>query len=168
MAERPVLAVAYGPRSVPVLQLVEAAAGRCELAWMIDDRLPEMEDMARLLRRFGTVVPTGGLDLDATADALGRQRPAGITTYFDAGMIELARLAARLGLPFYSEATATALVDKIRQRERMAAAGICVPRFWDVPLQGDLDAALDHIDVDGGWPVILKPRSESGSHHTFL
>lgn len=168
MAERPVLAVAYGPRSVPVLQLVEAAAGRCELVWMIDDRLPEMEDMARLLRRFGTVVPTGGLDLEAAAAAVGRHRPDGIATYFDAGMVDLARLAARLGLPFYSPETATAMVDKVRQREKMAAAGLCVPRFWDVPATGDVPSILATIDAAGAWPVVLKPRSESGSHHTFL
>jgi biotin carboxylase len=168
MTDRPVLAVAYGPRSVPVLQLVEAAAGRCELVWMIDDRLPEMGDMARLLRRFGTVVATGGLDLDATVAAVGRFHPDGIATYFDAGMVGLARLAERLGLPFYSPATATAMVDKVKQREMMAAAGLSVPRWWEVPMTRDPESLLAEIDVAGGWPVVLKPRSESGSHHTFL
>jgi biotin carboxylase len=148
MAERPVLAVAYGPRSVPVLQLVEAAAGRCELVWLIDDRLPEMDDMARLLRRFGAVLPVGGRA--------------------HAGMVTLAHLAARLDLPFYTPETATALVDKIHQRERLAAGGLCVPRYWDVPLDVDLAARLAEIDAAHGWPVVLKPRSESGSHHTFL
>jgi biotin carboxylase len=167
MTDRPALAVAYGPRSVPVLQLVEAAAGRCELVWMIDDRLPEMGDMARLLRRFGTVVPTGGLDLEAAVAAVGRHHPDGIVTYFDAGMVDVARLAVRLGLPFHSPETATSLVDKVHQREAMAAAGLPVPRWWDVPVRGDLDVTLGEIDETDGWPVVLKPRSESGSHHTF-
>ncbi len=168
MSERPILAVAYGPRSVPVLQLVEAAAGRCELVWLIDDRLPEMDDMARLLRRFGTVVPIGGLDVDETVQALELHRPDGIVTYFDTGMVGVAELAARLGLPFYSPATATALVDKVHQRERLASAGLSVPRWWDVPVADELEASLARIDAASGWPVVLKPRSESGSHHTFL
>ena len=33
---RPLVAVAYGPRCVPVMQLAEAAAGVCDLLWMID------------------------------------------------------------------------------------------------------------------------------------
>lgn len=168
MADRPVLAVAYGPRSVPVLQLVEAAAGRCELVWMIDDRLPEMDDMARLLQRFGPVVATGALDLDTAVAALDRHRPDGIATYFDAGMVDLACLAAKLGLPFFSPETAAALTDKVRQREMLAAGGVTVPRFWDVPLRRDLEAVVAEIDAHDGWPVVLKPRSESGSHHTFL
>jgi glutathione synthase/RimK-type ligase-like ATP-grasp enzyme len=168
MAERPILAVAYGPRSVPVLQLVEAAAGRCELVWMIDDRLPEMGDLARLLRRFGTVVATGGLSIDGAVDAVGPHRPDGIATYFDAGMVDIAHLAVRLELPFYAPETATAMVDKLVQRQMMATAGLDVPRFWDVPTSGDLESVLGEIDAAGGWPVVLKPRSESGSHHTFF
>jgi hypothetical protein len=168
MSDRPVLAVAYGPRSVPVLQLVEAAAGRCELVWMIDDRLPEMGDMARLLRRFGTVVATGGCDLDAVVAAIRPHHPDGIATYFDAGMVDLAHLADRLDLPFYSPETATAMVDKLVQREMMTAAGMSVPRSWDVPRSRSVEAGLGAIDAAGGWPVVLKPRSESGSHHTFL
>ncbi|MBV8463096.1 MAG: hypothetical protein JO368_07370 [Acidimicrobiales bacterium] len=167
-SERPVLAVAYGPRSVPVLQLVEAAAGRCELVWMIDARIPEMGDMARLLRRFGTVVPTGGLDVEDAVAALADHHVDGVATYFDAGMVDVSRIAERLDLPFFSPETALSMVDKVRQRERLSAGGLEVPRWWDVPRDGDLGASLAAIETAGGWPVVLKPRSESGSHHTFL
>ena len=173
MAERPVLAVAYGPRSVPVLQLVEAAAGRCELVWMIDDRLPEMGDMARLLRRFGTVVAIGGHSIDATVDAVGPHRPDGIATYFDAGMVDIAHLAVRLGLPFYSPETATAMVDKLVQRQMMTAAGLAVPRLWDVPTTDDLESVLGKIDAADdlrapeslGEPAQLEGRRRDGLHH---
>ena len=50
---RPLVAVGYGPRCVPVMQLAEAAAGVCDLLWMIDGSIPEMAEMADLLNRFG-------------------------------------------------------------------------------------------------------------------
>ena len=40
---RPLVAVGYGPRCVPVMQLTAAAAGLCELLWMIDGSLPRCE-----------------------------------------------------------------------------------------------------------------------------
>jgi cutinase len=33
---RPAVAVAHGPRSVPIMQIVEAAADRCEPLWLVD------------------------------------------------------------------------------------------------------------------------------------
>ena len=50
---RPLVAVGYGPRCVPIMQLTEAAADVCELLWMIDGSLPEMRQMTELLNRFG-------------------------------------------------------------------------------------------------------------------
>src|ERR1700678_2122623 len=61
---RPLVAVGYGPRCVPVMQLVEAAADLCELLWMIDGSLPEMREMTELLNRFGPVVNIAGLGVD--------------------------------------------------------------------------------------------------------
>ena len=151
MADRPALAVAYGPRSVPVLQLVEAAAGRCELVWMIDDRLPEMGDMARLLRRFGTVVPTGGLDLEAAVAAVGRHRP-GRDRHLLRRRDGRRRPPGRpAGLPFYSPETATAMVDKVRQRETMAAAGLRRP-----PILGRARAGRPRRPF---WPRSTRPTA---------
>ena len=61
---RPLVAVGYGPRCVPIMQLAEAAAGVCDLLWMIDGSIPEMRQMADLLNRFGPVVDAGGLDVE--------------------------------------------------------------------------------------------------------
>lgn len=55
---RPLVAVGYGPRCVPVMQLAEAAAGLCDLLWMIDTAVPGMGEMADLPNRFFLQPPT--------------------------------------------------------------------------------------------------------------
>ncbi|MBF6557728.1 MAG: ATP-grasp domain-containing protein [Acidimicrobiales bacterium] len=152
---------------MPVLQLVEAAAGRCDVLWMVDECLDSANETARLLRRFGPVVATGHPDLDETAAAVGAHDPDGMVTYFDSGMVKLADVAARLSLPFSTHETACALVDKVRQREMLSAAGLVVPKWWRLAADVGPEAAMEVIGPESSWPLVLKPRSESGSRHTF-
>lgn len=95
---RPLVAVGYGPRCVPVMQLAEAAAGHCDLLWMIDTAVPGMGEMADLLNRFGPVVDLEGMSAEQAVKTLADWEPDGMTTYLDAGMVELARVAEGLGL----------------------------------------------------------------------
>ena len=123
--------------------------------------------MSALLRRFGPVADIGGMSVDAAAREVGNYRPDGIVTYFDADMVRIAGIAEQLKLPFVSTTTARMLVDKLYQREALRTAGLEGPRYWPVsPGAGDvaLSAVLPHVK----WPVVLKPRSETGSHNTFL
>ena len=61
---RPLVAVGYGPRCVPVMQLAEAAAGLCDLLWIIDTAVPGMAEMADLLNRFGPIVDLQGMSAE--------------------------------------------------------------------------------------------------------
>ena len=124
---RPLVAVGYGPRCVPVMQLAEAAAGVCDLLWMIDTAVPGMSEMADLLNRFGPVVDLEGMNAEQAFKTLADWEPDGMTTYLDARMVELACVAEDLGLPFHSPATAAALTDKARQRQALADAGLDMP-----------------------------------------
>src|SRR5271163_2546862 len=63
---RPLVAVGYGPRCVPVMQLAEAAAGLCDLLWMIDTAVPGRGEMAEFLNRFGPVVDLEGMSAEHT------------------------------------------------------------------------------------------------------
>jgi biotin carboxylase len=166
-ARRPLVAVAYGPRSVGAVQLADAAADVCDLMWVVDASQPEVDEMASLLRRFGPVVDVGGMGIEQAAREVGRYRPDGMVTYFDAGMMSVACIARELGLPFVSPETALRLVDKLTQREALHLAGLAGPRFWAVPA-GAGAAALAEISPQVHWPAVLKPRSETGSHNTFL
>src|SRR5271154_5040276 len=124
---RPLVAVGYGPRCVPVMQLAESAAGVCDLLWMIDGSIPEMGEMADLLNRFGPVVDVSGLDAERMTKALSAYDPDGLATYLDAGMVGYAGVASALNLPFHTAATAAALTDKYRQRQVLADAGLPMP-----------------------------------------
>src|ERR1700729_2950256 len=68
---RPLVAVGYGPRCVPVMQLAEAAAGLCDLLWMIDTSVPGMGEMAGLLTRFGAIVDLDGMSTEQVVKTLG-------------------------------------------------------------------------------------------------
>jgi biotin carboxylase len=159
--------VGYGPRCVPVLQLAEAAVGVCDLLWMVDGSLPEMRQMTDLLNRYGPVLDMSGQTVEEMVDTLGAERPAGLVTYLDAGMVAYAGLAEALALPFHSPATAAALTDKSRQRQALAAAGLPGPACHVIRPDQD-EGALAAVEADVGWPAILKPRSAQGSRFTFL
>src|SRR5260370_18225284 len=109
---RPLVAVAYGPRCVPVMQLAEAAAGVCDLLWMIDTAVPGMSEMADLLNRFVTVVDLRGMNVEQTLKTLADWGPDGMTTYLDAPILELACVPEDLGLPFHTPPTPGALPPK--------------------------------------------------------
>jgi hypothetical protein len=161
------VAVGYGPRCVPVMQLAEAAAGVCDLIWLIDTSVPGMIEMTDLLNRFGSVVDLEGMSVEQAYKTLADWEPDGMTTYLDVGMVDLACVAEDLGLPFHSPATAAALTDKAYQRRALAKAGITMPPCHIVrPYQspGELSA----IEAEVGWPAVLKPRSAQGSRCTFL
>ncbi len=164
---RPLVAVGYGPRCVPVMQLAESAAGVCDLLWMIDGSIPEMGEMADLLNRFGPVVDVSGLDVERMTKALSAYEPDGLATYLDAGMAGYAGVAAALDLPFHTASTAAALTDKSRQRQVLADAGLPMPAC-QVIAPDQAESSLADIESAVGWPAILKPRSAQGSRYTFL
>ena len=107
------------------------------------------------------------LDSICAAKTLADWEPDGMTTYLDAGMVALARVAEKLGLPFHSPATAAALTDKARQRRALADAGLDIPPCYLVrPNQSEPELAA--VEAEVGWPAVLKPRSAQGSRCTFL
>jgi len=164
---RPLVAIGYGPRCVPVMQLAEAAAGFCDLLWLVDTSVPGMREMTDLLHRFGAVVDLDAMSVEQAVKTLGDWEPAGITTFLDANMVEFACIAEGLGLPFHSPDTAAALTDKARQRRALGDAGLDTPPCHLVrPYQSGRDLAA--VEAEVGWPAVLKPRSAQGSRSTFL
>ena len=79
-------------------------------------------------------------------------------------MVELAaRLRERWGMPGMSLDTARGFRDKQLMKERVAAAGIRVPRSRRIHTAAEARAAAEEI----GYPLILKPIAGAGSADTY-
>lgn len=150
------------------MELVKAAATRCDLLWMIDGSVSDMRDMSSLLNRFGPVVDIDGLTVEQLLGELSPPyAPDGIVTYLDSNMTTFARVAQALNLPFHSVDTAEALTNKAIQRRVLAAKGIPSPRCIELDVRLS-DDEVGNLVADISWPNVLKPRSAQGSRYTFL
>jgi len=74
-----------------------------------------------------------------------------------------ARLRERWGMPGMSVDAVTGFRDKQVMKERVAAAGLRVPRSRRVRGEGEARAAAEEI----GFPLILKPIAGAGSADTY-
>ncbi|MGH9045565.1 MAG: ATP-grasp domain-containing protein, partial [Acidimicrobiales bacterium] len=163
----PTLVVAHGRRSIPALQIAQAAEGICDIVWLIREHDSEVEVTGRLLRRFGQVIEVGGLDLDEAAERLGATGAQGIVAFRDSDLALVANIASMLDLSFHTRQTALCLVDKVAQRRRLARCGVVVPAFAGLEPFASEDE-LVAIESRLGYPCVLKPRRGSGSRNTFV
>ena len=100
--KRPLVAVGYGPRCVPVMQLTEAAASSVICSGWSTGSLPEMREMTELLNRFGPVVNIAGSTSNRYSQELtAPYAPDGFVTYLDANMTTFAQVA-RVARPAFS------------------------------------------------------------------
>jgi biotin carboxylase len=78
-------------------------------------------------------------------------------------VIVAARLRERWGMPGMSVDTVRGFRDKQLMKERVAAAGLRVPRSRRVRIAAETRAAAEEI----GYPLILKPIAGAGSADTY-
>jgi biotin carboxylase len=152
----------YHPFSFGVAALAAAAEGLCEMVWVVDSSMADVELMTNLLRRLGRVVDVRGLSEAQAAERIAQERPDGILALADSLLLWTARVAALLGLPFHSPEVAARLADKYLQRTALAAAGLPGPAFRALGEQTD-DAAWEALGGEIGFPALLKPRHGDGS-----
>jgi biotin carboxylase len=84
---------------------------------------------------------------------------AGIVPADDGTAVIAALAAERLGLPRNSPAAARRTVNKLAQREALAAAGVPVPWFGAFPVAGGPEGPASAVP----YPCVLKPLGLSGS-----
>jgi hypothetical protein len=94
---------------------------------------------------------------------LGGRRPARIETNWEPLTVLAARMRAAFGVPGMNESATLGFRDKPLMRERVAAAGLRVPRSVRVRTRGEAWEAASHI----GFPLIVKPVAGAGSADTF-
>jgi biotin carboxylase len=88
----------------------------------------------------------------------GRQFDA-VAAVGDAPAVLAAEVADAFGIPFHPPAAARACHDKYLARQLFEAAGLPVPQFFRVPLEGDPDTAARRAP----FPCVLKPLGLSAS-----
>jgi biotin carboxylase len=160
--ELPRLAFVYHARSFGTMAIAEAAAGICELVWVVDTSEPDVCSMSRLLRRVGSVVDVAGMSVEQAAAAIAEARPVGILALADSRLLWSAQVAALLKLAFLTPEVAARLTDKYLQREALQRAGLPVPGFWQVPAGAD-EPAWSALQRVATFPAVLKPRRGEGS-----
>jgi len=149
---------------VPALQIAEAASDLCDLVWLVDERIPDIALVSRMLQRLGTVVNVAGLSLDETVKALQPFEPDAIVAYRDTDIVPISRIAAKMGLDYHAPEVATRLVDKFLQREALRAAGVPSPLCWEIPAAPGR-REIEDLAMKVHFPAVLKPRMGSGSQN---
>ncbi|MDN3259812.1 ATP-grasp domain-containing protein [Streptomyces sp. CSDS2] len=162
------LAVVYENGSVSPLELAAAAHGHCALVLVCDPASASVRSALPLLRETGTVVTyDAGTPLEETAARLRELGVDGITTFSDLTIELTAGLARVLGLEFHSPLTAALLVDKHRQRARLAEAGLPAPRHGALRAGAGEERVREAVTAVG-VPAVVKPRRGAGSRNTVL
>ncbi len=165
-ARMPRLAYVYHPLSFAPLSIRDAAAGVCELVWIVDTSDPDAASMQRLLRRLGTVIDANGRSVGEVASEVRTLGVDGVVSLHDADLVWTARLAEALDLPFHSVDTAVKLTDKHAQRSAFAAAGLIVPQFRVIPPDAEA-AEVTRAGTGFAYPAVLKPREGQSSRDTL-
>jgi biotin carboxylase len=85
--------------------------------------------------------------------------PDGVLSWDEARVLQVAKVAAALGLPGGDPAAVLRCRDKLRTREALAASAVPQPRWELAGSVADALAAAGRI----GYPVVLKPRAMAAS-----
>lgn len=96
-------------------------------------------------------------------EQLGRLGVDRVETNWEPCVLLAARIRDRLGLPGMSRDTCLGFRDKQVMKERVAAAGLRVPRSVRVRSEEEARAAAERI----GFPLIIKPIAGAGSADTY-
>ena len=111
-------------------------------------------------------IPIRFYDEDAAVEAIlavAVDRPIdGVVAVGDRPTLIAARVASALGLPWHSAEGAAVARNKLRTRERLRDAGLPVPWFSSIELDGQGRGLTPSVAVES-YPCVVKPLSLSGS-----
>lgn len=103
----------------------------------------------------------GGQDYEGTLAVAKKYNIAAVVTAAtDKPLVMMARIAYDLGLRFYSEETAIWSTDKYQMKQRFIEGGVPCAR-------GRVIKSVEEV-ADLDFPLILKPRDNSGSRGVIL
>lgn len=103
----------------------------------------------------------GGQDFEGTCAVVEKYGiDAIVTAATDKPLVMMARIAEKYGFPFYSVETAQWSTDKFQMKQRFLIGGVPCAK-------GRLVKSVDEVE-DFEYPVIIKPRDNSGSRGVKL
>lgn len=103
----------------------------------------------------------GGQDYEGTCAVVEKYGiDATVTAATDKPLVMMARIAEKYGFPFYSVETAQWSTDKFQMKQRFMDGGVPCAK-------GRLVKSVDEVE-DFEYPVIIKPRDNSGSRGVKL
>lgn len=103
----------------------------------------------------------GGQDYEGTCAVVEKYGvDAIVTAATDKPLVMMARVAEKYGFPFYSVETAQWSTDKFQMKQRFMEGGVPCAK-------GRLVKSVDEV-ADFEYPVIIKPRDNSGSRGVKL
>jgi biotin carboxylase len=94
---------------------------------------------------------------------LGGRRPDRVEGLWEVTALLAARLRDHLGIPGMSTDTVLGFRDKVLMKERVAAAGVPVPRTARARTRSEIVAFAERV----GFPIVVKPTSGAGSADTW-
>ncbi|MFD7702409.1 acetyl-CoA carboxylase biotin carboxylase subunit family protein [Streptomyces caelestis] len=157
----PRLGVVYDDGAAGPGEIASAARARgAELFLVIDRRSSHVAQLLPGLRGRFELCDVSGLTAAEAARAVAAREPDGLLTFSEHRLAETGELAAALGLTrWHSPETTRRLMDKLLQRRLFAGAGIDTTRCVPVAEPAGIAAAV----AEAGLPVVLKPRTGTGS-----
>ncbi|MEU4219856.1 hypothetical protein [Actinoplanes sp. NPDC026623] len=154
----PTVLVGYSLGSASPVEIINAAAGLCEVAFVIDSREEHGRFVLPFIQELVETFDLAEFSLDAIAGRLAG-RLQGITTYSEFMLADTARVARELGLPFHSPEVVEALTDKARQRVLLNDRGVTPLRQISARGPEEFEQAVRKI----GLPAVIKPARGTAS-----
>ncbi|WP_181438659.1 ATP-grasp domain-containing protein [Paenibacillus sambharensis] len=157
----PKVAVIHGEGSASPLTVKAASVGICELIFLYAACSDKDKAQFALLKNHTRSFDISTLTDSEAAELLGKERIAGVVTFSESQLPRVTAYCAALGLIGHSAETLASLIDKYKQRERLAEANVNAVRHALVDRQ-----RVEQAVAVVGFPAVLKPRIGAGSRWT--
>ncbi|HEY0637503.1 MAG TPA: ATP-grasp domain-containing protein [Pseudonocardiaceae bacterium] len=144
------------------MAIAAAARPLCDVVFLCDRDRPHVAEHLDSIREHAAVVDITGLGVEQVCAVVADLAPAGVLTFSEYQLALTAEVAAATGLPFHDAAVVRTLVDKLAQREALAAAGVQSTRCVVVTTPEEAVTAVAEV----GLPAVVKPRHGAGSQDT--
>jgi biotin carboxylase len=161
VGERPVLVVPFDRGSATAWEIVAATSQYADVVFVCPVDSPNRARLLPILQACAATVAAH--DPAQALAALAGRAVGGVVTFSDRTLGWGAALAKALGCAFHTPELAAVLTDKLRQRDRLRAGGVTIPRLV-IP-----ERAADVADAAAamGFPCVIKPRRSFESRHTY-